>query len=131
MPADFSINGCRYDPERIDTIVKCGTTEDWDLVNNSTLHHPFHVHTNPFQCIRSDGHAEPAWRDIVNVPAGARVRIRVRFADFVGRTVYHCHVLDYEDMGLMGTLDIRENPSLRDRFEARAEDPIRNDFALC
>jgi FtsP/CotA-like multicopper oxidase with cupredoxin domain len=38
------------------------------------------------------------------MPAGREVRIRVRFADFGGRTVYHCHILDHEDLGMMGVI---------------------------
>ena len=45
-----------------------------------------------------------AWRDVVLVRAGETVRVRIRFDDFPGRTVYHCHILDHEEMGMMGTL---------------------------
>ncbi|WP_412459501.1 multicopper oxidase domain-containing protein [Corynebacterium appendicis] len=41
---------------------------------------------------------------MVNIPAFGRVTIRVAFDDIVGRTVYHCHILDHEDLGMMGTI---------------------------
>jgi FtsP/CotA-like multicopper oxidase with cupredoxin domain len=47
----------------------------------------------------------------VEINAGDRVRIRVTFRDFPGRTVYHCHNLDHEDLGLMGVLQIDGQPS--------------------
>jgi FtsP/CotA-like multicopper oxidase with cupredoxin domain len=48
--------------------------------------------------------ADPLWLDVVNVPADGSVTVRIRFADFGGRTVYHCHILDHEDLGMMGTV---------------------------
>ncbi|MGB2933717.1 MAG: multicopper oxidase domain-containing protein, partial [Nostocoides sp.] len=47
----------------------------------------------------------PDWRDVVIVPARGQVTVRIRFAEIAGRTVYHCHVLDHEDQGMMGIID--------------------------
>ena len=47
-----------------------------------------------------------AWRDTVLVRRGETVRIRIPFRDFTGKTVYHCHILDHEDLGMMGNLMI-------------------------
>ncbi len=102
----FKINGRAFDANRIDTVVRLETLEDWELINLSGMDHPFHVHTNAFQLVDSGGLAERAWRDVVNVPRGTRRRIRLRFSDYTGRTVYHCHILDHEDLGMMGTLRI-------------------------
>ena len=107
MMRSFDINGRTFDPRRIDTAVELDTIEEWELVNTGQMDHPFHVHTNPFQLVGSDGLVERAWRDVVNVPRGGRQRIRSHFADFTGKTVYHCHILDHEDLGMMGTLEIR------------------------
>ena len=107
MMMSFDINGRRFDANRIDTTAQLDTIEDWDLVNTSQMDHPFHVHTNPFQLVSPDGLVENAWRDVVNVPRGGRQRIRTRFSDFIGKTVYHCHILDHEDLGMMGSLEIR------------------------
>lgn len=104
----FLINGRPYDHHRTDTRVRLGDTEDWDVVNTGVMDHPFHVHINPFQVISRDGSAEPyrAWKDVVLVRPGETVRIRTRFADFAGRSVYHCHILDHEELGMMGNLQI-------------------------
>lgn len=104
----FLINGRAYEHGRIDTSVRLGDTEEWELVNDGVMDHPFHVHINPFQVISRNGTAEPwrAWRDVVLVRPGETVRIRARFDDFAGRTLYHCHILDHEELGMMGTLEI-------------------------
>ncbi|MCP9828988.1 multicopper oxidase family protein [Synechococcus sp. Lug-A] len=104
----FVINGQPFDPDRIDTRVALGSTEDWLIVNDDVMDHPFHLHINPFQVISRDGRpeAQRRWKDTVLVKAGEEVRIRVTFKDFTGRTVYHCHNLDHEDLGLMGVLQI-------------------------
>ena len=47
------------------------------------------------------------WQDVVNVPANGRVKVRVAFKDFRGRSVYHCHILDHEDLGMMGAIEVR------------------------
>ncbi|MGB5135732.1 MAG: multicopper oxidase family protein [Prochlorococcaceae cyanobacterium] len=104
----FLINGRPYDHHRTDTRVRLGDTEDWEVVNTGVMDHPFHVHINPFQVISRNGTPEPyrAWKDVVLVRPGETVRIRTRFADFPGRTVYHCHIFDHEELGMMGNLQI-------------------------
>ncbi|MEV1284569.1 multicopper oxidase domain-containing protein, partial [Modestobacter sp. NPDC049651] len=47
------------------------------------------------------------WRDVVNVPALGQTVVRVAFADVGGRTVYHCHILDHEDQGMMAVIEAR------------------------
>lgn len=61
------------------------------------------------QVVDVDGVAphEPRWRDVVDVPAGATVRVLVDFRRHPGRSVYHCHVLDHEDAGMMATVEVR------------------------
>ena len=104
----FLINGRAYEHGRVDTRVRLGDTEEWEIVNAGVMDHPFHVHINPFQVVSRGGRPEPflAWKDVVIVRAGETVRIRTRFADFAGRTVYHCHILDHEELGMMGVLEI-------------------------
>ena len=78
-----------------------------DIHNPGLMDHPFHLHVNPFQAVEADGTIQrPAWFDVVNIPRRSTRRIRARFADFSGKTVYHCHILDHEDSGMMGTLEI-------------------------
>jgi FtsP/CotA-like multicopper oxidase with cupredoxin domain len=105
----FLINGKSYERERIDTQVKLNTVEDWEIVNTGAMDHTFHLHVNHFQVISRNGTPEPyrAWRDTVLVRQGETVRIRIPFRDFAGKTVYHCHILDHEDLGMMANLEIQ------------------------
>lgn len=105
----FLINGRPYESDRLDTEVKLNTIEDWELINTGVMDHPFHVHGSAFQVISRNGQPESllAWRDTVLVKRGETVRIRIPFRDFAGKTVYHCHILDHEDLGMMGNLMIR------------------------
>ncbi|MGB5631812.1 MAG: multicopper oxidase family protein [Waterburya sp.] len=104
----FLINGEPYNSDRLDTEVNLNIVEDWEITNTGVMDHPFHIHVNSFQVISRNGQPEslPAWRDTVLVPRGETVRIRIRFRDFAGKTVYHCHILDHEDLGMMGNLMI-------------------------
>jgi FtsP/CotA-like multicopper oxidase with cupredoxin domain len=88
--------------------VQLNTVEEWELINNGMMDHPFHIHVNSFQLISRNGIPENllAWRDTVLVPQGERVKIRISFEDFTGKTAYHCHILDHEDLGMMGNLVI-------------------------
>ena len=105
----FRIDGRSFDAGRVDITTALGTTEDWVIHNTSTMDHPFHLHVWPFRVVeRSDGAALPSgWKDTVNVPAGQTVRLRIPFHDIPGRTVYHCHILDHEDLGMMGVIETR------------------------
>jgi FtsP/CotA-like multicopper oxidase with cupredoxin domain len=107
----FTINGREFDPGRTDVVVRAGAVEEWTLVNSSPMDHPVHLHVWPMQIVGGGGQdgndgAGP-WLDVVNVPARDRVTVRVAFGDFTGRTVVHCHILDHEDLGMMGTVEVR------------------------
>ena len=105
---DFMINGQIYDPNRVDVHAKLGATEVWTVRNDADMDHPFHLHGFRFQVLgRSDG-AVPvvAWDDTVNVKSHAWVRLAVTLADYPGMWMYHCHILEHEDLGMMGTLDV-------------------------
>lgn len=103
----FSIDGRAFDPSRVDIHAVRGSIEEWTIQNRSTMDHPFHLHVWPFQVIdQSRGSAPSGWKDVVNVPAGGWVRIRMRFSDYAGRSVYHCHIVDHEDLGMMGVIEV-------------------------
>ncbi len=110
-PMRFLINDRTFDPNRVDALVKLGTVEEWELMNVDPDHmdHVFHIHTNQFQITHRNGVPEPylAWRDIALMRGGETVRIRIPFRDFPGRTVYHCHTLDHEDLGMMGVVEMK------------------------
>ncbi|MET3948712.1 FtsP/CotA-like multicopper oxidase with cupredoxin domain [Arthrobacter sp. UYCu512] len=105
----FTINGRPFDPARVDTTVPAGAVEEWTLRNTSPMDHPVHLHVWPMQIIEQAGRPvdSPVWQDVVNVPARSSVRVRIAFDDFTGKTVYHCHILDHEDSGMMGLIEAR------------------------
>jgi FtsP/CotA-like multicopper oxidase with cupredoxin domain len=110
----FLINGQAFAMDRVDTRVSLGESEDWLIVNGDPhLEHPFHLHINPFQVISRNGRPEPErqWKDTVLLRPGEELRLRVAFRDFPGRTLYHCHNLDHEELGMMGVLQIEERAS--------------------
>lgn len=105
----FTIDGVTFDANRTNISAAAGTTEDWVITNTSNMDHPFHLHVWPFRVIeRSSGDADlPGWKDTVNVPPGGSVTVRIPLTDLAGRTVYHCHILDHEDQGMMGIIEVR------------------------
>lgn len=104
----FTIDGREFDHERTDQRVAAGAIEEWTIRNTSPMDHPFHLHVWPMQVLEERGRAvkEPRWRDVVDVPAGGQVVVRIPFEGHTGRTVYHCHILDHEDLGMMGVIDV-------------------------
>jgi bilirubin oxidase len=103
------INGKPMDMKRVDVFSRLGSTEIWKIENVVTMDHPFHLHGFRFQVLDRDGVPEPylSWKDSVNVPKHSAVRIAVKFDDFPGKWMFHCHILDHEDMGMMGILQVR------------------------
>ncbi len=98
-------------------VVKQGDVEDWTIENRSPERHAFHIHQIHFQLIEWLGLAvnEPFLRDTINVPfynsamkSYPSVRIRMDFRDpnTIGTFVYHCHLLDHEDGGMMGLIRV-------------------------
>jgi FtsP/CotA-like multicopper oxidase with cupredoxin domain len=109
MRGGFVIDGKRFDPDRVDQFVTLGTVEEWTVVNDSPLVHPFHIHVNPFQLTHVDGAPvdEPGYRDTVSIsPLGGSITFRTLFADFPGRSVFHCHIVPHSDLGMMGVFEV-------------------------
>ena len=109
LPMSFTIDGRSFDPNRDDQIVTAGTVEEWTVTNTGPLAHPFHLHIWPFTVVAaSDGRATTGVpQDVVLVPPGGWVRLRIPFTTHTGRSVYHCHILDHEDAGMMATVVVR------------------------
>jgi FtsP/CotA-like multicopper oxidase with cupredoxin domain len=98
------INGEPFDPEVTATTVPLGKTEIWRF--RTDLHHPVHVHLDPFQVIgrgtsRSPGPFDHGWKDTVDVRPAEYVDVAVRFTDYAGRYLIHCHNLEHEDRMMM------------------------------
>jgi spore coat protein A len=97
------LDGRAFDPERIDADVRLGEIEVWRF--QSDLHHPVHVHLDPFQVLSrrnlGPGPHDQGWKDTVDLAPSESVDVAVRFADYPGRYLLHCHNLEHEDMAMM------------------------------
>jgi len=105
----FGINGKRMDMNVIDERIRLGDTEVWGITNPTTQAHPFHVHGDSFQVLTRNGLTPPenelGWKDVVLVRPLETVRIVKRFHDYedsVNPFMFHCHILEHEDVGMMG-----------------------------
>ncbi len=127
MGRGWSLNGRTFEMTAVarDEIVKLGDLEIWQFTNQigggmgmgggMALPHPMHVHGLQFQVIErdiasagraawetlKDGYVDEGWMDTVLVMPGERVKILLKFEDFEGLYLYHCHNLEHEDMGMM------------------------------
>jgi len=103
------INGHTMDMARVDVSTHVGATEIWEITNIVGMDHPFHLHGFQFQVLDRDGVKEPyvAWKDMLNIPKHSTARIIVRYDDYPGKWMFHCHILDHEDHGMMGVLEVK------------------------
>jgi FtsP/CotA-like multicopper oxidase with cupredoxin domain len=84
---------------------RLGDTHVWTIINNSPFDHPFHLHGYFFQVL--DERRIPEWKDTVNVPVKSSVRLAVKFDERPGTWMFHCHILDHAEVGMMGHLHVQ------------------------
>lgn len=122
------LNGRVYQEQEVaaNEVVQLNTTEVWELVNNSgmmgmSMVHPLHIHGLQFQVLERQiaaqfsagyetvryGYVDEGWKDTVMIMPGERVKVLLRFEDFTGKYVYHCHNLEHEDAGMMRNYLVR------------------------
>ncbi len=104
----WAINGVQFDMSRIDVTVQLGDTERWTLSGDDGQH-VFHPHQTQFQILAINGEPPPpeesGWEDSVLVNAEREVVIAARFDTYAAEDtpyMFHCHILDHEDLGMMG-----------------------------
>lgn len=123
----FFINGKEFDPERVDTEVKIGDFEKWTVTNTSGELHVFHIHLTDFVVCSVNGVDQPfvGKQDTVNVPyqgqdpdfeGPGEVVIVIDFTNPIieGKAVYHCHIGEHEDNGMMAVFEACEEPPCPD-----------------
>ncbi|MBS1806646.1 MAG: multicopper oxidase domain-containing protein [Acidobacteria bacterium] len=121
------LNGRPYQESELasNEIVQLNTTEVWELSNTNTggmsMVHPIHIHGLQFQVLERTinsqfaagwetvryGYVDDGWKDTVMIMPGERVKVLLRFEDFTGMYVYHCHNLEHEDAGMMRNYQVR------------------------
>jgi FtsP/CotA-like multicopper oxidase with cupredoxin domain len=105
----FYINGRKYTPDAGPMVrANVGKYQRWRVVNHTRELHPMHIHQVHFLAFLENGRAltDQEWLDTINVPAGGSVDVIMDFTDPVirGMSVFHCHLLNHEDKGMMAKI---------------------------
>lgn len=125
MGMQWGFDGRTFDMREVNTdeVVKLNDLEVWQLVNETSpmaMNHPLHIHGAQFQIIEREvrpefsaawesvrqGYVDDGWKDTVLLMPGERVKLLIRFPDFTGTYVYHCHNLEHADAGMMRNLQV-------------------------
>lgn len=100
-PLEMGINGIPFwDSTPIQ--VKLGETQVWTVRNNTDYNHPFHLHGYFFQVL--DDNDIPEWKDTVDIPVKTEMRLAIKFDERPGTWMFHCHILDHAEVGMMGQI---------------------------
>lgn len=102
---DFVVN---KESHHRDKPVKVGELQVWDVVNDTLMDHPFHLHGFFFQVVEVNGEppAFRSWEDTINIPPKGRARIAWMPDDRPGEWMYHCHILEHHAGGMMGHFEV-------------------------
>ena len=110
------MNACTINSEMLG-MMEHPVYEIWEVSNQSGMDHPFHQHVNAAQVLAvSGGDAayaglytnKPAWKDTVIIPKWGSVTLLVPVMDWSGMTMFHCHIMEHEDIGMMGVWNIAD-----------------------
>jgi FtsP/CotA-like multicopper oxidase with cupredoxin domain len=105
-PFELGINGVPFaDAEPL--MAHVHETQVWTVTNTVAFAHPFHLHGFFFQVLSPAGPLE--WKDTVNVPVDGSVRFAVHYDDRPGMWMFHCHILDHAEAGMMGSLMLMQH----------------------
>ncbi|WP_242614002.1 multicopper oxidase family protein [Actinomadura roseirufa] len=110
---EWLLDGKTFDMNRVDAKIKRGDTEIWQIQNlgvSPPVPHNMHLHGTHFEVLDRDGQPvaphETGPKDTVFVASGSTVRIKVRWDTYLGRYLYHCHLIDHSSMGMMAQAEI-------------------------
>jgi FtsP/CotA-like multicopper oxidase with cupredoxin domain len=105
--SEFRVNGVPFWKAR-PFLAKLGQTQLWTIKNDTQWDHPFHLHGFFFVVLDATGApVRPlAWKDTINIPMNSTARFLVTFDERPGEWMFHCHILDHADGGLMGTVQV-------------------------
>ncbi len=107
---EYYVNGRQFDPLRTDVRAPLGNIEEWTVRNVTDDFHEFHIHQLSFQVTEINGVPQPfsGYVDDVKVPVHGEVKIIIPFTDpvIIGHLMFHCHVLNHEDRGMMTMVEV-------------------------
>ena len=105
--SEYGLNGVKFAGHK-PLLAKNGETQVWTITNSTPWSHPIHLHGFFFQILDEQGSpVRPlAWKDTVDVPSEQTRRMVVSFDDRSGSWMYHCHILDHAEGGMMGFVDL-------------------------
>ena len=113
QPGRLAINNKQMNMQRIDETVTLNSTEIWEISNPARMPHPFHIHGTSFKIISRNGRPplpnETGLKDTVLVYGGEIVRVAASFHHVANKNnpyMYHCHILEHEDAGMMGQFTV-------------------------
>lgn len=89
--------------------VKAGSREIWTVRNDDVTDHPFHLHTWHFDLLSFNGKPPPfhQQRDMINLRPGDVARLGIHFDRYTGRSMFHCHIAEHADQGMMAVVEVR------------------------
>jgi FtsP/CotA-like multicopper oxidase with cupredoxin domain len=105
----WTINGLRFDPDRIDARPVLGTTERWIFTNPTGRPHTAHIHDVYQQCLsRNGGPCYPyeTMKETWYLAPGETIEVKLKFTDHIGKYVLHCHMIEHEDDGMMAQFEV-------------------------
>ena len=105
----WTINDQTFDPNRIDASPRLGDTETWIFRNTSGSNHIVHLHDVDQQLVSRNGVAAKPYermKESWSLGIGETIVLKVKFADNLGKFVFHCHILEHEDAAMMAQLEV-------------------------
>lgn len=123
------INGLTFEMDRIDWETPQNSLEEWKIINASNMLHPMHSHSHQFQVHSRNGNTvlppeDKGWKDTVLVNPFETVRVLVKFINYKGIYLFHCHNLEHEDDGMMLNFKVvdpvginEENENVADEYQ--------------
>ena len=115
----WTINGLRFDLNRVDARPALGTTEKWVFTNPTGQPRTVHIHDVSQQCLsRNGGPCYPydTMKEIWYLAAGETLEVKLKFTDHLGMYMLHCHMMEHEDDGMMTQFEVvRPSPTPRPR----------------
>jgi spore coat protein A len=105
----WTINGLRFDPNRIDASPVLGTTEKWVFTNPTGQPHTVHIHDVSQQCMSRNGgpcYAYETMKETWYLGPSETIEVKLKFTDHTGKFMLHCHMLEHEDDGMMTQFDV-------------------------